>query len=199
MTSTTPDRVRQALDAANAHEALGLIDQLPEAEQPDWLAEVWLLAGSHNALKPLLFQLTPAVRARAQAFLDDPPRRELPPVDSDDPYAVLEARAHELATRGLAAELAMTHLALSAYAPRSDWRALHVEHAASLAMGLGDPRLAALTRAYEAERDLDFGEIEEAREAADEALEAGHQWDEPRAVEMAERVLASLPREDDQP
>ena len=55
-------------------------------------------------------------------------------------------------------ELAMTHLGLADVAPRPDWAAVHIEHAASLAMGLGDVRLSALVRAYEARREAGFGE-----------------------------------------
>lgn len=185
---------RRALDTGDATTALALVDQLPASQQPDLLAEIWLLAGSHTALRPLLPRLSPALRERAQAFLADPPRRPLPipPAGAADPYAALGATADTLAAHGRAAELAMTHLALSELAPRSDWRAVHIEHAASLAMGLGDPRIAALVRAFEAERDLLFGEHDDAREAADAALAAANDADEPRARERAERVLRAL-------
>jgi len=188
-------RVREALAAGDAGAALDHIDALPSAERADHLAEVWMLAGSARALRALLSTdalLSADARTRAGDYLASPPRRPLP--DHEDPaaYERLSNDADRLAALGRAAELALTHLSLSKASPRSDWRAVHVEHAAALAFGLDDPRLSALVRAFEAERDLDFGELEDALEAARAAVAAGLAADEPRAVSLGEAVLAAV-------
>lgn len=190
--STTPRALaREALAAGDATSALDHIDALPSEEQAEWLIEVWMLAGSVRAVGALAERIAdPELRARARAFVTAPPVRALPAYDDADAYRRLLAQADRLAALGRAAELALTHLSLSRASPRSDWRAVHVEHAAALAFGLGDPRLAALVRAFEAERELDFGELEDALEAARAAIAAGLAHDEPRAVALAEAVLA---------
>lgn len=178
-----------ALTAGDAAAALAAIDTLPPDAQPDLLAEVWILAGSLRALRPLLPSLSPAARARADAFIAAPTARNLPSADGPDAYATLARRAADLSRRGLAADLVMTHLALSDAAPRADWRVVHIEHAGSLALGLDDPALSDLVRAYEALRDAELGEHADAREAATEALASP----EPRARAIAARALAMLP------
>lgn len=186
-------RVREALEAGDASALLAHIDTLTERERADWLARVWMLAGSLRALRGLLAtgaSLSADTRAQAEAFIASPPRRPLPEHETPSAYERLRVEADRLATLGRAADLAVAHLALSRASPRSDWRAVHIEHAAALAFGLDDPRLAALVRAFEAERELDFGEREDALEAARAALAAGLANDEPRAVALAEAVLA---------
>ncbi len=148
-----------------------------------------MLANLHTASDARLVQ-------RAEEFVRDPPRRAVATSDAADPYTDLLARADQLAALGRAAELAVTHLGLAEVCPRVDWRAVHIDHASSLALGLGDDRLSALVRAYEAERELSFGEYEDALEAAHAAIALGTLADEPRAVERATRVtirLAGLP------
>ena len=73
--------------------------------------------------------------------------------------------AESLCRRG-----ARVHLAMAERAPRPDWRWLHVDHAGTLAQALGDARLEALVLAYEALRDADFGEDDDALERVDKAL-----------------------------
>lgn len=190
-------RAREALDAGDAMSALRWVDELPAGEQGDWLAEVWLLAGSVRGLTALLSTGAVSdarIHARAATFVATPPLRDLPAALADDAvtsYERLVGEADRLAALGRAAELAITHLALSRASPRSDWRAVHVAHAAALAFGLDDPRLTALVRAFEAERDLDFGELEDALEAARAAVAAGVASDEPRAIALGNSVIAA--------
>jgi hypothetical protein len=163
--------VERALDEGDAAHALRWIDELPAAEQPDWLVDVWILAGSPRAVR----QVLPAVRdsarrARAERFLADPP--PIAPLHAAS-YEVLTELAARHAANGLASALACAHLGLAELAPRSDWRALHVEHASSLASGLDDPRLSALVAAFEARLDADFGDAEEAFIAANHAVAEG--------------------------
>lgn len=181
----------QALAEGDATTALRWIDDLPAADQPPLLLALWMLAGSPRAVARVLPELAPADRAAAEAFIADPPRRVVPTSSAADAHADLSARAADLAARGLAAELAMTHLGLADVAPRPDWAAVHIEHAASLAMGLGDVRLSALVRAYEARREAGFGEWEDALEAANAAIELATAADEPSALAMALVVLSS--------
>jgi len=191
---------RQALDDGDAATALRWVDELPESERDTFLAEVWMLAGSPRAVARVLGKLyqspDPTIALRAEEFVGDPPRRAIATSDAADPYAALVAEAERLAGLGRAADLLLTHLGAADVCPRVDWRAVHIEHASSLALGLGDARLSALVRAYEAERELSFGEYEDALEAAHTAIALGTEADEPRAVERATRVtvrLAGLP------
>lgn len=160
--------VERALDAGDAAHALRWIDELPAAEQPDWMVEVWILAGSPRAVRQTLpAVLDPVRRARAERFLAAPP--PIAPLRAES-YEDLTALAARHAANGLASALACAHLGLAELAPRSDWRALHVEHASSLASGLDDPRLSALVCAFEARLDADFGDAEEAFIAANQAV-----------------------------
>jgi hypothetical protein len=185
-------RVRRALEQGDAARALAFVDALPEHERPQWLVEVWMLAGAPRAVSALLPQLAEPQLARARAFVADPPRPLLPVSDAPDPYADLSARADALAARGRASELALSHLALSRVSPRVDWRVGHLEHAAALALSLGDPRLSALVRACEAECELDLGEHDDARHAASDALVQAEAADEPYAAALAREVLRAL-------
>ena len=189
MTVAPPDDLRVALDDGDAAAALDIVDALAPELQPDLLAEVWMLAGSPRALRTLLPRLSPEARARAEDWLAAPPTRPLPAADDPDAYDTLARHADELARKGRAADLVVTHLALADAAPRADWRVVHIEHAGSLALGLDDPDLNALVRAYEAQRDAELGEHDDAREAAITALAS----DEPRARAIARRVLEALP------
>ena len=179
----------QALAEADATTALRWIDELPPADQPPLLLALWMLAGSPRAVARLLPELAPSDRAIAEGFLAAPPRRTVPTSTAANAHAALTARAADLAARGLAAELAMTHLGLADVAPRSDWAAVHIEHAASLAMGLDDARISALVRAYEARREAGFGGWEDALEAANAAIELATEADEAVALAMALDVL----------
>jgi len=194
------EHAQRALAEGDAATALHWIDALPADQHAPLLAQVWMLAGSPRAVARVLPDLRssddPALAERAAAFVRAPPSLEIATSDAPDPYASLLTQAARLATLGRAAELAMTHLGLALVSPRVDWRAVHIDHAAGLALGLGDDRLSALVRAFEAERELSFGEYEDALEAAHAAIEQGTLADEPRAIERATRVklrLAGLP------
>lgn len=181
----------KALAEADAATALRWIDDLPAADQPPLLLAVWMLAGSPRAVARVLPDLAPADRVVAEAFIAAPPRRSVATSSAAEPHADLTTRATDLAARGLAADLAMTHLGLADVAPRSDWAAVHIEHAASLAMGLDDARISALVRAYEARREAGFGEWEDALEAAHAAIALATAADEATALAMALDVSAA--------
>lgn len=168
-------------------EAFELVDQL--REPTPWLARVWMQVGSRRALVPLLPMLGGELRAECERFIAEGPGPIVIPTGT---RAELDALARDLASRGLAHELAHCHLGLTELDLRVDERVGHLEAASALADQLGDPALKSLVCAYEGRLDAHLGEDEDARERAETAHTLGLEQREPRAIALALAVRAVL-------
>jgi hypothetical protein len=111
----------------------------------------------------------------------------------DGTYEDLASAAAGLGEQGRVHELLLHHLAMAGVAPRVDWRVLHVEHASTLALQLGDGGLRALVALFEALLATFLGEDEDAIEYAGQAKELAAGTREPRATAITHcaELLAS--------
>ena len=183
---------RRPADALDLLDPMGGFRKIDTLERPflaPWLVQIWIQVGSYRGLRAIEAPLPPELAEARQRFLADGPTPVPIPRGT---LAEVRAIATDAGVRGLVRELAHAHLGLAEFDLRVDERLAHIECAEALAAELEDSALRSLALAYRARLDLHLGELDDARDEAEDARELGLAHAEPRAAVIGIAVLAAL-------